>query len=167
MVNWVTKGLFVGQRRVYMNPQPDDTMIADDMWDPATQSGTTGKTYRITGSDYNKLWAWQSRLNASTPNAAGIRIEHAFNGFGTSAAYPVEQLFPATTDDLTPTIYNEENWFHWVSHTYSHPNLDSITYSQMLTQLRQNNTVALNTIGMTNYTKDSLVTPEISWLNNA
>jgi hypothetical protein len=35
IVNWVTKGLYVGQRVVNLTAQPDDVLIADDMWSPS------------------------------------------------------------------------------------------------------------------------------------
>jgi hypothetical protein len=167
VVNWVTKGLYIGQRKVYLTAQPDDIMIADDMWDPATLSDTTGKLYRMTGSDFRQAITWQSRLNSSTPNAAGIKLEFPFNGFGTDPEYPPDELFPATTDDLTPAIRAEEEAFNWVSHTFTHLNLNAATYAETLAELRANNRVATNVIAMTFYHKDSLVTPEISGLNNA
>ena len=30
-VNWLTKGLFVGERHVYLNPEDDDILIDDDV----------------------------------------------------------------------------------------------------------------------------------------
>lgn len=165
IVNWVTKGLYIGQRRVYLSPQPDDVMIADDIWDPATNSDTTLMTYRITASDYGKFITWQSNRNANNPG--NVVMEIPFNAFGTSAAFPVEELKPVTRDDLTPAIKANSAPFNWMSHTYTHLNLDSpITYSQTLNELRQNNAAAVNTLKLANYKKDALITPDVSGLNN-
>jgi hypothetical protein len=52
MVNWVTKGLFLGQRHIYATPQEDDLLIADNVWNisPATISSIVadGVTWTIT-----------------------------------------------------------------------------------------------------------------------
>lgn len=167
IVNWVTKGLYVGQRKVYLTAQPDDIMIADEIWDPATLSDATGKIYRMTGIDFQKAITWQSNLNANTPNAAGIKLEFAYNGYGTEPAYMAEEFPPGTPDTLTPAISAEEDAFYWVSHTHTHLNLDATTYATTLAELRSNDRVANKVIGMTYYHKDSLVTPDVSGLNNA
>ena len=38
LVNWVTKGLFLGGRRVHMNPQPDDFFIDNVFWSKGGQT---------------------------------------------------------------------------------------------------------------------------------
>src|SRR5262249_21376746 len=55
LLNWLTKGIFLGQRHIYMSPQVDDVFIDDSDWQSATVCGTnvddTGFTYRISGTD--------------------------------------------------------------------------------------------------------------------
>ena len=48
LLNWVTKGIFLGEYHVYLTPQIDDVFIADAMWegttpcvDPASPRATT------------------------------------------------------------------------------------------------------------------------------
>lgn len=165
IVNWVTKGLYVGQRRVSMTAQPDDLMIPDDVWDAARSSDATGKTYRVSAHDYKKLIAWQTARNAN--NQGNVVLEMPFNGEGSEGDLSVAELFPVTRDDLTPAIKSNDAAFNWISHTYSHMLLDApTTYSQVLTELRLNNRIATKSVGLGNYVKDGLVTPEISGLNN-
>ena len=158
IVNWVTKGLYVGQRRVYLSPQPDDIVIDDAIWDPATKSDQTGKNYRITADDYKKFITWQTNRNST--RLGSIVSEMPFNGLGTVAGeYP--------GDTLTPEIRANNSRFHWLSHTYTHTNLDNLSYTQTYAELQNNHQVATNTLRLSSYFKDALVTPQISGLNNA
>ncbi len=61
-INWVSKGLFLGERHVYMSPQIDDLLIDDDIWDTVALTDTTGLTYRLTAADYNQAIAWQNNV---------------------------------------------------------------------------------------------------------
>ena len=157
VINWVSKGFFLGERKVYLNAQPDDIMIGNDIWDPIRLSDQTGIEYRTTGNDYNKLIAWQNAVRASSPNAAQIQLEMPYNGVGVSGIYP--------NDTLTPAIRNRPNQFKWVNHTYEHELLTSISYADAQAQLSKNHTVAQR-LGFNKYFKDSMIQPEISGLNN-
>jgi hypothetical protein len=167
IVNWVTKGLYVGERQVLMSAQPDDVLINDDIWDPNTNTDASGKTYRITANDYKKFLAWQTALNANNPG--NIVAEMPFNAYGTTAAYATEPnaYFPLTKDDLTPAIKGNNGAFNWISHTYDHENLDNATAAQTTAELKQNHQIATSgTLNLQNYNKDSLITPDVSGLNN-
>ncbi len=82
IINWVTNGLFLGERHVNLDAQIDDMLIEDDIWDTVTLTDTTGILYRMTGNDLNAVTAWQADRQASTPNASTLRLEWAFNGEG-------------------------------------------------------------------------------------
>jgi hypothetical protein len=64
IINWVTKGLFLGERHVYLSPQVDDLLLEDSIWDTTAMTDTTGSTYRITGNDFNAVIAWQNTMRA-------------------------------------------------------------------------------------------------------
>ena len=36
IINWTTKGVFLGQRHLYFTPQPDDMLSFGDRWDATT-----------------------------------------------------------------------------------------------------------------------------------
>ena len=159
VVNWVSKGIFLGQRQVYLNPQPDDVMIADDLWDVRSLTDTTGLTYRMSGTDYNRLISWQSTLQSSNVNHAQIRVEMPFNGVGTVVGeYP--------NDTLTPAIKRNPNAFKWINHTYDHTVLTGMDAVTAKAELQSNHNVAQQ-IGFKLYSKDSMIQPEISGLDNA
>jgi hypothetical protein len=157
VVNWVSKGIFLGERKVYLNAQPDDVMIPDDIWDPVRLSDQTGLEYRMTGLDYNRLVTWQNNLRAANTNTSLIRLEMPFNGVGASGIFP--------NDTLTNAIRLRPNQFRWISHTYEHELLTAINYTDALAQLSKNDLVAQQ-LGFSLYFKDSMIQPEISGLDN-
>jgi hypothetical protein len=162
LINWVTRGVYIGERRIYMSPQVDDLFLDNDRWLPTTPCGTptdaTGSTVRMTGDDYRAVRAWQDlrRLMLVT---ADLRLTFAFNGHGTQA-----EIYPR--DTLTATARQFQKYFHWVNHTYTHPNLDALAYEAVRDEVARNQLAALS-LKFTLYSPTTLVTPEISGLQNA
>lgn len=156
-INWLTKGLFLGYRKVWINPQVDDLLIESDMWDIAAQTDTSGLLFRLSGDDIAKAVAWQNRIRTTFPFASSLTLEWAFNGVGSSGITP---------DTLTPAVRQHRSAFTFVNHTFNHANLDSINYAQTRTELQQNHLTA-TLLGLTRYYKDTLVQPDISGLYNA
>jgi hypothetical protein len=150
-INWVTRGLFLGERHVYMGVQVDDLFLDSDIWpiDPP-------KTYRMTGHDLDATVAWQNARRAQ-PLTAGLRLDLAFNGEGTTSDY--------APDTLTPRATALQSEFKWISHTYTHQNLDAVSYALAHTELEQNLQVA-SALGLARFRGPNLVTPEISGLNH-
>jgi hypothetical protein len=148
VMNWVTGGLFLGERHIFMTPQVDDVFIDDDVYG--------GGTYRITGTDWAAFAAWQTQkqLNSQT---AKLAIHMAFNGQGTTGEYSL--------DTLTPAARLTSSQFPWINHTYSHENLDAATYDLAYQQITQNDQVA-SSMGFQNIDARALVTPDVSGLSN-
>ncbi len=164
LINWVTKGLQLGERHVYMSAQIDDLFLDDSEWTTSTACGTpvdnTGVTYRITGSDLQALISWQKATRANSVSA-GTTLTMAYNGYGTTkGAY--------TPDTLTPKAVANRGQFNWVSHTYNHTNLDSVDYATATSELALNNQAAQTTLKLTgaNFTSQAMVTPDVSGLTN-
>jgi len=158
IVNWVSKGVFLGQRKVYLNAQPDDVLIEDDMWDPSRNS-PDGPTFRMSGNDLARLADWQTQARVRHPTASALLIEMPYNGVGATGIYP--------NDTLTPAIKSLQSKFRWISHTFTHANLDNIGYNKATTELRKNDNMA-GTLKFTgkNYAKKAMIQPDISGLNN-
>ena len=53
-MSWATRGLFIGERHVYLCAQIDDLFLA------SAHLPGTGVTYRITDADMQALADWQS-----------------------------------------------------------------------------------------------------------
>ncbi len=156
-INWVTKGLFLGERHAYIDPQVDDLLIDSDMWDTTAMTDTTGILFRMSGTDLTKVVTWQNSARATYPFASTLTLEMAYNGEGASGIY--------TPDTLTPAVIANKQHFNWVSHTFTHANLDQITYADATTELTQNHQSALN-LALSRYYQDALVQPDISGLYN-
>ena len=148
IMNWVTGGLFLGERHVYMTPQVDDIFIDSDIYG--------GGAYRISAVDWAATDAWQTakQLNSQT---AGLRLHMAFNGAGTTGIYNFDTLTPAA--DLT------DFHFPWINHTFTHENLDAASYDAVYEEITRNHEIAAS-MGFADYDPRALVTPEISGTSN-
>jgi hypothetical protein len=162
LVNWVTNGLFLGERHVYISAQADDLFLDDNVWPPSTPCGTdpvqTNENYRITSSDLQTFMSWQQskRGQSATQN---FRMTTAFNGYGTTpdAGY--------SPDTLTPAVHANQAQFNWMNHTYDHTTLDTLNYADSSNEIKQNNQIATQQ-GFTNYSIQNMVTPSVSGLTN-
>ena len=81
----------------------------------------------------------------------------AFNGEGTTGTYSPDLLTPAV--DLT------DSEFPWINHTFSHENLDAVSYDVAYREITRNNQIAAS-MGFTDYDRRAMVTPDVSGLKN-
>lgn len=148
LMNWVTGGLFLGERHVYLTPQIDDVFIDNDVYG--------GGIYRINGVDWAAVTAWQAqkRLQSQTSD---LSLHMAFNGEGTTGTY--------TPDLLTPAVDLTDSQFPWINHTFTHENLDAASYDRVVQEITRNNQTAAS-MGFANYDRRALVTPDVSGLAN-
>jgi hypothetical protein len=169
VVNWVTKGVFLGSRQVYMNPQIDDMLLGNRLYAPTLPqcpNDDSCPTLFATPQDLQALVNYQNNLKAD-PMFATFHSTYAFNGVGTT-------WFPAS-DPIFAAIRNLGSNFTWITHTWDHPNLDCYsttnngtcipaTSAQALSELNQNINVAPS-LGI-NLDRTSIVTPYGSGLTN-
>jgi len=162
MVNWVTQGLFVGNRRVYVTAHNDDYLIADAIWTPSTPCGTptdkTNASYRMDDNDLTGVLQYQQRLSADVITK-NFRFDQVYNGVGTSGIY--------NPDPLTPLTKSNEAQFKWINHGWDHLNLDNITKAAALSEIRNNQLAAkAGNLSLTNYSDTIMVTAQVSGLKN-
>jgi hypothetical protein len=131
LLNWLTKGIMLGQRRTYIDPQMDDIGLPNDIFpytvnldvwydasktpwaaipacplgDVNAKTGITGCEYRLTGTDITKLVTWQNKVRQSTANASAFRLTFPFNGAGFNTTYGGQGMYPP--DD--PATTRNEN----------------------------------------------------------
>jgi len=149
LVTWANKGLFLGERHTYLSAQVDDVFLADEMW-PAGE-------FRQSAKDWQATINWQNKFNTRTLGR-NFRYDMAFNGLGT---VPGEY----ENDDLTPFVRTNKSMFKWISHTFTHTNLNTVDYATALSEITKNNQTAGN-LGLPNYSRINMVTPQISGLQN-
>jgi hypothetical protein len=145
MVEWLTKGIYLGEFRTYLTPQIDDLFIDDDIYG--------GGTYRITATDFTATHSWQVGQQAM-PGNSGFRLAWAFNGVGGS-----------DFDPLTIAASTFSGDYHWINHTWDHENLDAMAYGAAYAEFDQNNQFAVR-YGLQNYYTSNLVTPDVSGITN-
>ncbi|KAL5381573.1 hypothetical protein DPSP01_007025 [Paraphaeosphaeria sporulosa] len=75
-INWVTRGLYVGFRRLYFNTQVDDMFLETPLYTPS------GQTYRCKPDDLTAHVDWQTTLNAKMPKGSEYFVEIGHNGNG-------------------------------------------------------------------------------------
>lgn len=158
VINWVTNGLFLGERHVSLDAQVDDIFFWAALWDPAALRNDTGLFYRLVGADWDALVGWQNGVRSTVPNASALKVEMAFNGRGAEPGF-------LANDTLTLRVVAEQGSFNWVSHTYNHPLLNTISHTDALAELVNNDNAARG-LGFAAYHKDALVQPAISGLYN-
>lgn len=184
IVNWVTQGVFLGNRKIYLTPQSDDLFLASDLFkyndpacqpvggaaDPTNNRGANCPALRLTWTDFNSLVAWQTRAQEN-PLYRNFRVTHAFNGYGTTAD---SGFGPNDLLGVAATLQRAR--FFWVSHTYDHENLDCYqpvpnsgvctpaNAAQSFYEISENVKIA-NALKLPN-DGASMVTPGISGLTN-
>jgi hypothetical protein len=156
LVSWVARGLFLGERHVYLSPQVDDIFFRTKLWEP-DPSAACEQIYRIDAPDVHTLLNWLDRLHTHMSNASAIELELAFNGEGT--------LAPAPDDTLVSILAAHQARFRWVNHTFRHPLMHEVDYQTSVAEIQRNHLVA-GELGLQRYHPDSLVTPEFSGLDH-
>lgn len=171
---WLTRGMYVGARRIVLGPQIDDWFLSTAVWNNATNS-STGTPYRTTTANTQYHIDFINRVNAELPAGSNIKFEIAFNGLGAGnrgTDFPGDEL-------LQGSIRLMSN-FWWESHTFSHLNLTqptdltpprNTTYEEVFSELSRNSQFALAQMFTTPdrlqyYDSVSIVTPGISGLHN-
>jgi hypothetical protein len=156
MLNWVTRGVFLGYQRNYLELQVDDLFLGDDAWDPATHATNydPAAASRMSAGDVAQAVSWSKSRN--------LRIDFAFNGGG--SALWMDQT-GATSDPLVGAIQGNASSFGFVNHTFDHPNLDCSTAS-FITKEVNDNVAWANAHGIP-IDKAEVVTGEHSGLANS
>lgn len=133
LLNWLTKGIMVGQRRSYIDPQIDDIGLPNDIFpyaqeeawydtsvtpwavipscplgDTDSRKGITACEYRLTGTDITKIISWQNKVRA-TANASAFRLTFPYNGTGFTTLFGGAGLFPE--DNPATWFFNENRWY--------------------------------------------------------
>ncbi|RMJ19423.1 hypothetical protein CDV36_000873 [Fusarium kuroshium] len=94
-IHWITRGVFLGKRKVHLSTQVDDVQLATGLYYPE------GEEFKIRTDDLEGHVTWQTSLNARLPAGSDYWLEMAHNGNGDIIA-AVEQ---PTGDDLCVPDY--------------------------------------------------------------
>lgn len=158
LIRWVTRGVFIGEKRAYMSPQIDDLLIADDLW-IIGQGDTGAAQLRITGNDLAALAAWQASRIADLPPASTFITAVAYNAVGAQTSeYPDTTLLAAARGTPGDELL-------WVSHTWDHENMDAMSIWASRREITRNCTAGRG-LALRGLDCSELVSPDMSGLTN-
>ena len=135
-VNFATRGVFIGARKVYLAAHVDDVFLSNDRWNSELNINDESLQYRMVPEDVTSFVTAQKVLRERYPVMKNIVVDFAFNGFGAS---PKTSTSPA--EPLTASIISNKNAFRFINHTYSHFNMNTSTgmdYTQSTYEINQN-----------------------------
>lgn len=126
-LEWVTRGVYLGLQRSFLELQVDDVFLPDDSWDAAANATDydPAAAIRMNAADVRALTAWT--------DATGIRMDMVFNGGGSLAERAANG-----SDPLLPAFQAVRDRFLWINHTLDHPNLDCSTRQFIARQITDN-----------------------------
>jgi len=120
---WATKGIYLGQRRIFFQPEVDDWFIRSEIF---------GNNYmfRLNGTDVENAAMFLRGVPKKVGLAPGsfIKFEPGFNGAGHTNWGLQQNLHEGK--DLNSYTKKYLGDFHWISHTWSHQNLDWLNADQ-------------------------------------
>ncbi|MFN8464945.1 MAG: hypothetical protein U0X20_05315 [Caldilineaceae bacterium] len=156
VLNWVTNGLFLGQRKVSLNVQIDDIFTSNRLWDQCTGGDDHGQIYRLTEGDVNATVQWLNRVQRQR-NCRQMTLNFAYNG---AAATPI----PVDKAAVDTFVANRKR-FNWINHGYTHLLLDDASHADSLLEIQHNQETA-RCLGLMPYDPDCMVTADMSGLTN-
>ncbi|WP_260432965.1 Agd3-related carbohydrate deacetylase [Burkholderia stagnalis] len=114
IANWLTRGLFLGSRHVYIDPQVDDNGIPDEIY-PYAQSDSTGLWYDVrTGATTSTSPPGQCPLGSTSPATGLTGCEYRTTGADFTNIVNWQSLVNLTTPNASAVkltlAYNGEGY---------------------------------------------------------
>jgi hypothetical protein len=166
-VNWLTRNMYIGKRRLYVNAHVDDVFLSTSLYskyeDPTIDSPSSEKfIYRLTSDDLNLYLEQQEKEIRPLAKNDRFHLEMAFNGNG------IIEHGGEFQDELLKTAKKNILEFSWVTHTFTHGDFDWLPYQKSKWELTTNILIANDFIpsGSPMFSANGIVTPRISGLFN-
>lgn len=126
-INWVTQGVFVGGRFVYMSNHLDDLFLENELWDVSANKTNPLLTYRLNSADISNAVSKQAAFRAAHPTAGtAFKLDFAFNGAGAVVDPLATTLVANKTDDLVAAVIANKSQFRFINHTFTHADMDKV-----------------------------------------
>ncbi len=146
VIRWASRGLFLGERHVYVGVQIDDLFLPSAMYDGSP-------AYRCTDADIQSFFDWQQAWRQN-PVMAGFRV-----------AFCVNTKKATDGDPLTAKVQAIGSGFAYINHTWDHLDMTSMDYATAYNEFTQNDQRVAQ-LGLMPYNPVSAVTPDVSGLAN-
>lgn len=162
VVQWVTRGLYLGNYQRYNQLDVDDWFLPNDHYNAADGS-IRPDAFRMSAQDALAVRAQQSTLQNAFDVARAFRFAMVFNGGGANVNAPLS-CDPAapSVDPLTSVSRCLAGAFDWVNHTRDHLYMDFQTYAASYQQIANNRSIGTK-LGLV-MSKRGLVTGDMSGL---
>lgn len=168
-IHWLTHNFFLGKRRVYMNVQIDDFFLSTGLFEITQYQSDMNEAYvyRLTSDDMGFFVNWQKNVFRPIAKKKDFKIELAYNGqgildHGGIVGYAGDELFKYSLKVLPE--------FNWLTHTFTHGDLNWLSYDKSFWELKANILIANDMFPTAEeqqyFSPDSMVTPRISGFFN-
>jgi hypothetical protein len=118
LLGWATRGVHLGLRQLHYAMQIDDVFLPNFRWDPVrNQTRVEAGTSLMSPEDVTFASQWS--------RSHDLRIDMAFNAAGRTRA-------------MCESLLREKDAFGWVSHTYSHRDLDAVSTDVIVEEIERN-----------------------------
>lgn len=163
LVQWLTKGVHLGENRRFLQVDIDDWFLSGTRLDANTLQPAQTE-FRLSASDALSVRDQQTRIRWDYAVANNFKYAMVFNGGGAdlnawNTCLPISNWFG---DPLTSVSRCMAYDFDWVNHTKDHLRMDVMDYNTAYAQISQNFTIG-SKLGL-NMNRKSLVTGEHSGL---
>ncbi len=127
LINWVTQGVFVGGRYVYMSNHLDDLFLENELWDITSKKTNPLLLYRLNSADITNAVSKQTAFRVAHPTAGNtFMLDFAFNGAGAVVDPLATTVVANKTDDLVAAVIANKSQFRFINHTFSHADMDKV-----------------------------------------
>ncbi|KAH7143658.1 hypothetical protein EDB81DRAFT_652594 [Dactylonectria macrodidyma] len=99
-VHWMTRGLFLGKRKVHLSCQVDDLQLSTELYYPS------GEEFKIDVEDLEAHITWQNNINARMPTGSDFWLELGHNGNGDLIASTLSTSGEQTCDPEYAVYYD-------------------------------------------------------------
>ena len=162
LVNWLMKGVYLGEYHRYLGVDIDDWFATGDRYDAPTRS-VVPNDFRLKASDALATRDQQQAIRRDYSVAKNFGYSIAYNGQGADILAP-RTCTPSSSvkDPLSAVSKCLGTEFDWVNHTFSHLLMDNASYADASKEIGVNTLVGLF-MGL-HLSSKSLVTGENSGL---
>lgn len=172
LLRWAMGGVHIGERRASYQADVDDWFIPTGLWDIDLGQIVDEPGFHLSANDAAAAVGQQAALRAVGGGiASGFTWSMAFNGEGADPGSVVDCAQPVEEHTLSSITYCLAGDFWWVNHTWDHQYMDyipgvgaNLTTPQVESRLSQNDDLAATFAFGSNYSRNSLVTGDISGL---
>ena len=118
-VNFATRGVFLGARKVSLGIHVDDLLFADGQWDPDHDVSLPVPKHILEPPEVANAVRLQEQFRTDHPLVGSLTLDMAINGAG---ADPQSLHY---NEPVTQAVVTHRKNFRFLSHTYSHVNMDA------------------------------------------